>query len=176
MKVTKEQIKRDETLKKYLTIKLNNLLLDFKNDYLNDYYQFNVNSLEAIKMDALTKIDEAEKNTSLPSYRIDTLIQSLNYKITKINKILTRKALMQLDTFNEANESFNKKLNNLIDKLVSENISQRHMKLEKVSHGNANDFSIFISDDKMEIESRFIYANGEIKAPHYRFITTKRTK
>lgn len=177
--MTQAQIKRDRQLTETLTNQLNRTLRDFKDKYLTDYYNYQVKQLEATKNHyaKLIQSDDIEAIAKKNYFgSAERYIKELNWKIDTINTTLSRQSLLMLEHFVEADKSYQVKLDNLISKIVEEQFNTRFMKIERIGSGTYDKFSILISNDVMEIEARFIYACGEIKAPHYRFIITKRMK
>ena len=73
----------------------------------------------------------------------------------------------------EAMDSYNNKFDNLISKLVQFDFTTSHMTIERISDAG-NGLAFLIRNDEKVAHARIIYANGAIKAPHYRFIITQR--
>lgn len=99
----------------------------------------------------------------------ESKIKQLKYKLSFGN-------LNDLEWIKEADENYITKFNKLVDKLVACRMDLYHLKVEAINGGTARDFGFLISDKKVEVHARVIYAQGEVNAPHYRFITTERSK
>lgn len=177
--ISKAQQLRDKQLAQTLTNKLSRVLVDFKDKYLSDYRDFCFEQQIVVKTQYETRLKSPDLEDIAKKRRfasVEDLKKSLQFNISKIEKRLARTALFDLEKYSEADKSFQAKFDNLIKKLVAEQISTRFLKVEKIGGGTYDKFSILISNSEVEIEARFIYACGEIKAPHYRFIITKRNK
>tara|TARA_R110000796_G_scaffold59008_8_gene135973 strand:- start:34 stop:570 length:537 start_codon:yes stop_codon:yes gene_type:complete len=178
--MSKAQELRNKQLRNTLTANVSRLLIDFKNQYLTDYRNFHFGQEVKVKAQAerlLADPEALQQYAGDRKYRqVEMCKRDLLQRILRINTLLDRTALFDLEKYNEANTSFQTKFDNLINKLVHEEMDTRMLRVEKVGGGTFNKFSILISNDDVEVEARFIYAQGLTNAPHYRFIITKRTK
>jgi len=177
--MTQAQEKRNKRLTEIFQAKLKRQLNDFHNQYLNDHCQFRINEIkrDLNHYEKLANDSKFLREFNLQRSRWAQLTQqdALSYYKTRKRR-LDNMALLQLEFLNEAETSYQKKLANLISKLVSYQFDTRFLKVEYISDGTYDKFSILVTNNDMEVEARFIYACGEIKIPHYRFIITKRTK
>lgn len=186
--MSKAQEKRDKQLRESLTIKLNAKLRKFKNDYLGDYTNYKRTKLERelnynIKLSTDADSLKLHNDNLLMSTRMPmrkwfrpVTHESFLPKIKQIEYELSFGHLNDLEWLKEANENYIIKFNKLIEKLVSCRMDLYHIKIEAINGGTARDFGFLISDTKIEVHARVIYAQGEVNAPHYRFITTERSK
>lgn len=158
---TKKAIKAESDLKIQLSNSLNRRLIDFKNLYLQSSVDHNLRNINS-RLNQLKKVIAPTPNDL--------------FAIEQLEKRIDRSALESLPILVEADKSFNLKLSNLVSKCIEFGIESRFMKIEKIGSGSMNDFSILISDSKIEIHARFIFVYGDIQSPHFRFITTKRNK
>jgi hypothetical protein len=92
-----------------------------------------------------------------------------------IAKRLDRSAINRREWFNEAFDSYQVKFDTMIDKLVDAGFTSRHLRVELVA-SSASQLEFLISNQTTECHARAIWVEGDIKAPHYRFITTTRQK
>jgi hypothetical protein len=163
--VSKAELKRIKDAKDCFTSLLNRNLTDFKNLYLKSSVEY------GIKM---------EKNSIENHIRmIQDSGRTEQQKVEAMKYVESRRRpemLMTLEFINEANKSFNDKIESMVCKMIEAQITRRFLKLEKISGGTPTEFAFLISDDKIELHARTIFACGHIKAPHFRFITTTRNK
>ena len=170
--MTKAAIKREKQLRERLTNVLNAKLIDFKDMYLSCYVDW---SKESIK----TRIHNLKKENG-QTYKVEgkwahTKTIDNTSKIERLKIELSRDMILTLKFVNEASEGYNVKIEKLIEKLVKANIDIYKLKVEKMGDVGS-EFAFLISDEKVEVHARVIFANGSINAPHFRFITTQRKK
>jgi hypothetical protein len=162
--MTKAEQKRIKDATSSVLSNLKRKLVDFKEFYLNDHAEWSIgrieNRLEAIKESSRTHIDGWEK---------EKLVQSMETR-------LSRKNVLLLQFLNEADDSYNKKLDAITAKLVKFGFDHRRLNIERVTMEAAHEFSFLISNESTEVHARVIYAHGAVNVPHFRFITTKRNK
>lgn len=179
MKVSKAQLKREKQLRSSVEAKINRILGEFKNEYFTDYKNYFIGVIEKDRKYYQSLVDEPKllEEVNANRYKYKLLYESECIQMVKIqDSKLARRSLLEFNLYNEASEGFEKKKANLIEKVLGYEMKTTYLKVERVGSGTHNSFSILISNAEMEIEARFIYACGEIKAPHYRFIITKRNK
>ena len=163
--LTKAQESRIKASKERFTWVLNANLKDFKALYLKSSIDFNL-AMEQKQHDALiNRIKETSAN------EVDA-----NTRIAIVNRRRDPEMLQVLEYINEANKSFNAKIDSMVEKMIQANIGLAHLRFHHVSGGTPSEFSFLISDEKIELHARTIFACGMIKAPHFRFITTIRNK
>ena len=188
--MSKASEKRAKDLRNSLTERLNAKLRNFKNTYLGDFAYYRKKEILTKRDDAQFLIDNplelAQKNQEIREhnenrrgrYLSEISIEGytgLKNTVNRCDDLLKRENLNSLMWLNEANENFNTKLERVINKLVAFAMNTYKLKIEQIAN-NGSIFEFLISDDTMEVHARVIYAQGEIKAPHYRFIVTKRKK
>ena len=101
---------------------------------------------------------------------------TVNRAITKMaNARLTisRMAILQHEFLAEAFESYNIKLARFVDRVLASNISETYFKIDMVSNAGG-ELEFMIHNTQIQLHARFIFAQGEINAPHYRFIITEK--
>ena len=135
-------------------------LLDFQDAYFGAYTSWNIKQIEL-------RLEKAKKD--------NLILNSGNSKaiIDRLQTILSRKNILTCEFIAEAKKGYDDKFNKLIVVLVDNGIGTRFLKVEKIKSAG-NEFAFLVSDDKIEVHARAIFVNGDIKAPHYRFITTVR--
>lgn len=183
--MSKAEEKRNKQLRATLTHKMSFKLKGFKNLYLGDYAEFEKMQIErSLKrsqflidnpLKLLKLNDERRKNSRDPRYYSPLTVFELDGRVKNYEAKLKNDNSNLLEWLNEANDNYSRKFEKLIDKLVFHGISSLRLKIERiVSNGSVFEFEI--TDDKITIHARVIYACGEVNAPHYRFIVTKRGK
>lgn len=150
--ISKAEEKRNKQAKEQLTYSLNRELLNFKEMYLESYVNYRMKEIDL-------SIKRGEEN----GYNNNHLI---NKK--------ARKFSCYLEFLNEGNEGYNFKFERLIETLVECGIKAHPLRIEKINSGTPYDFEFLISHNNILVHARVIFACGEINAPHYRFIITKR--
>jgi hypothetical protein len=154
--ITKAQELRNKQAKSQLQWSLSKELIDFKERYLKSFVEFKMNE---IQKDINRYTEKYGENSDMAAHLIK-----------KKSDVFSR----HLEFLNEANEGYNIKFERLIDTLVGYGIMAYPLKIEKISGGTHFDFGFLISHSINVVHARFIFACGEINAPHYRFIITKR--
>ena len=160
--MSKAEEKRAKELRNSLLSLLNSKLVNFKEEYLTDSVKWNFRQLE----NGLNKAKKVYEESKTPNNA---------YYVKMREDRLKLKTTLTLGFINEANEGYNLKIEKLIKKLIESKIETRFLKIEEV-YNQVGAFEFLISDSKIEVHARVIFANGEINAPHFRFITTKRNK
>jgi hypothetical protein len=150
--LSKAQELRNKQAKSQLEYSLSKELKSFKEMYLESFVNYK-----------MKEIDEAIKRSLEAG-------QTANYLQAKKEKKFT----CYLEFLNEANEGYLTKFNRLIETLVGYGIMAYPLKIERINGGTHFDFGFLISHSINVVHARFIFACGEINAPHYRFIITKR--
>lgn len=202
MTLSKRQLKINKQLRESLTYKLNKELKDFKNLYFKSYVEFFRNKIvaQANKFSNCETQGDIE-NLYLGKTHKETGVLNTTYsykrnsqrylnseEVTYVSKNdcynawksksnaqlkLDRNELLVFGFMNEANDSYEKKFERLINRCMESKLVN-NLKVERIGSG-LNEFEILIKDIKGNVlHSRFIFANGLIKAPHYRFIITER--
>lgn len=170
---SKAQLKREKDLINGLTRTMNRQLRTFKNQYIGDFVNYEVNQIQrfatAFKNTCLESVSNHVIGKSFDSIRksncyTNTELQLFNReiidnehcyeeRITSINKLAIECAkkrmetieLEKIDFYAEANKSFESKLNKLILKMVSSGIFNNNIGLNIERVGNAgNDFEILV--------------------------------
>ena len=163
--VSKAEMKRINDKKQTFTNLLNRNLIQFKNLYLKNTVEF------GIKLESITHHKFIEKIKGGKMNEVDK-----KHAIQYAEQTRKPEMIQTLEYINDANQSFNNKIEKMVGKMIDSNITTRFFRIEKITGGTPYDFAFLISDDTIEIHARVIYACGEINAPHFRFITTTRNK
>jgi hypothetical protein len=163
--ISKAELKRIKDAKDCFTSLLNRNLIDFKDLYLKSSVEFQIRMEKKSIDNRLQVIQDSDR-------RPEQKAEAIKY----VESRRRPEMLMTLEFINEANKSFNDKIESMVCKMIEAQITRRFLKLEKISGGTPSEFAFLISDDKIELHARTIFACGEIKAPHFRFITTTRNK
>jgi len=190
-KVSKAELKRRKQRRERISHLIRTNLIDFKDLYLKDYAEYKKRVIENEKakweklLDSKTleeynkereeRHNENNRWRKFPRSFNPTTLKTVEWEISKLEKELANPTLNTLKWLTEAHEGYEKKIEKVIDKVDKYEMSTRFMKIERISD-SGSDFSFLISNDEIEVHARVIYACGEINAPHYRFIVTKRNK
>jgi hypothetical protein len=161
--------KRARQSKESIEIRLGMNLREFKNDYLERYSNYKIERLEAELQNLKDRLD---------SGNFDCPERSMLHVIKRSEEQLLRRSTLLLQFLTEAEETYSRRFESLVEKVFHHDLNVRKMNVERVSSGNWNDFSFLISDDVTELHARFIYAaeDSVLVVPHFRFIITKRNK
>jgi hypothetical protein len=159
--LTIAQKKELKFLRSALSQKLNGELISFKNDYLQSSINYEFKILE----NKLKRLKEIQNPCGNEVFAIQIVESKL--KMT---------ALTSFPIMVDANNTFNMKIENLIEKCIKYNLKSQHLKIDKIGSGKINEFTIVVSDSKIEIHARFIFVDGLVQCQHFRFITTVKNK
>ena len=196
--ISKAEAKRRKDRRDTISNMIRRSLIDFKDTYLKDYANFKLRVIEHEKAkwvaisteEALAKHNEERekdfiarygslKPTNFRGWHIATFrpteMSTVEWEIEKCNRELATPTLNTLKWLTEAHEGYETKIEKVIDKVDKYEMSTRFMKIERIGDVG-REFAFLISNEEMEVHARVIYACGEINAPHYRFIVTKRNK
>lgn len=179
MKTTENTNKAEEKRIKQavdtLTIKLNHELIDFKERFLTAYVDYCFSQFDL-------QIMELRKREYNPmqmkyNYTLEMFNKDIAFKIAKIESEKSLKSTNTLKFIKEAENNYNTKFTRLVNELVKHGVRSYPLDIERISNGStANDFSFLITHSTdiktIQVYARIIFAEGEINAPHYRFIIT----
>lgn len=154
--------KRTKQTAEALTSHLNRTLVSFKNAYLGDFVKWNISQIES-------QLAFVKENKTTVRTERDILHLSKYYegKLENLN-------LLTLEFITDAAKNYELKLAKLVDSMIKHGIKTAFLRVQKISN-TSKEFAFLISDKEIEIHARAVYCCGEINAPHYRFITTKRS-
>lgn len=181
--MTKAQEKRIKQLKESLTRKLSVKLRDFKDTYLGDYVDFKISTIKKEIISCkelindpkkLQEYNEITQKLSRGKWYMPITAERFEIKLKNLEYSLKHSNINSLQWMNEANKGYETKFERLVEKIAVSEMDIYRLKIDYVGGGTTTDFGFLIYDDKKEVHARVIYACGEIKAPHYRFITTMR--
>lgn len=153
--ISKAQEKRNKQNRSFVESAIKRSLIGFQDRYLGAYVNWNIFQIEM-------RLDKA-KNEGRESV------------IKMISTKLERKNLLTLTFITEAKENYDIKLNKLVDKVCGFGMTHLGLRVKTVKT-SGSELEFLISNNEMEVHARAIWVDGTIKAPHYRFITTKRNK
>lgn len=195
--MTKAQIKQQQSNRNTLVHSLSRTLIDFQNRYYQAYVDWNIHQIEynlsrypkgtvellseqfvgAPAKDSyferyLSSYDRRRDNITIQLWMIQHCVRDRQFVETR----LSRRALLTHQFINEAAQGYQIKFDRLIDKLIDCGFTDpRFLTVEKINnYGDKLEF--LISNEQIECHARAIWVEGSIKEPHYRFITTIRTK
>jgi uncharacterized membrane protein len=162
--------KQHKTNVEIVTRLLHRKLQGFREQYLNKYVAWERERLIA-KKNTLIETDGKPYDTKRPLRGV----RNNQDAIGRIETKLTRQSILALEVMKEADSNFNTKIDKVAEKVVKGGLSYLGLRLEMINDIGM-DLEFLIHDDNSEVHARVIFANGEIKAPHFRFITTKRKR
>lgn len=194
MTISKAEQKRRKDAKSALSSNVGRILLDFQNKYLQSYADWNEKKIQR-RLDLIKDFrkedfiginihDNVQVRNLLgyaPNrYNADQTFDKYDAErveriASTIAKRLDRSAINRREWFNEAFDSYQVKFDTMIDKLVDAGFTSRDLRVELVA-SSASQLEFLISNQTTECHARAIWVEGDIKAPHYRFITTTRQK
>lgn len=174
--INKAEEKRIKQAIETLTNQLNYKLVDFKERFLTSYvnYKFAEFDIEIKHIKKL--VYNKEKNGSY-GYTEEMFIKDNESKIARIEARKALKSTNTLSFITEASENYNTKFQRLVSELVKHGIRSYPLTIDKISSGSTeHDFNFLITHSTtiktVQVYARIIFAEGEINAPHYRFIIT----
>jgi actin-related protein len=162
-----------------LTNQLNRKLVDFKERFLTSYVNFRFSEFD-VRINRIKK-----EEFKVTKYQSANALEAFeNNKVTMIENLEKQKAFKSTNTLvfiKEAEENYNTKFERLVNKLVEHEIRSYPLTIEFINSGStSNDFNFLIShntsEKQIQVYARIIFAEGEINAPHYRFIITANKK
>jgi hypothetical protein len=173
--VNKAEEKRIKQATETLTYKLNLELIDFKERFLTSYVNYRFAEFDA-QIKQIKDIIYDEKQMKY-RYTLEMFNKDQAHKIKIIEK---QKALTSTNTLkfiNEANENYITKFTRLVSELVKHDVRSYPLTIDKITSGSTeHDFNFLITHSTqvktVQVYARIIFAEGEINAPHYRFIIT----
>ena len=177
MAITKVEEKRIKDLKATLSNKVGRVLIGFQDRYIGEYSKWSINQMksEKLKLDKEIKEFVSERQYLRGGRVYDTTDSRLRSRRDELIDSLSKPSILALNFMTVTKRSYDVKFERLIDKLVAYNFSQRFLKVHTVGDAG-NELRFLIENDTYECEARAIFCEGLINAPHYRFITTIRTK
>jgi hypothetical protein len=176
--ITKAEALRIKQATETLTNLLNAKLIDFRERFLKSYveYRFNeikreISGLKKEKFD-ITKYKQAHHAPTEERF-----YSSIASKVIQLENELLLHYSNTLKFITEANENYNTKFVRLVNELVKHGVRSYPLTIEKISSGSTEyDFNFLITHSTtiktVQVYARIIFAEGEINAPHYRFIIT----
>ena len=170
--ITKAEEKKIKQATETLTFNLRHKLVDFKERFLTSYVNYRFAEIDAQIKHIKGLVFDIEKNGRY-GYTLEAFNKNNDYKIEQLEKERALKFTNTLKFINEANENFNTKFNRLVSELVKHGIRSYPLTINAISNGStANDFNFLITHNTVQVYARIIFAEGQINAPHYRFIIT----
>lgn len=172
LKVNKAQELREKQARESLTYNLQRRLISFKERFLDSYVNYKFREFDK-QIEFIKKKPFDNKNEKY-GYTLEKFNQDNQKSIEIIEQQKSLKYTNTLKFINEAEENYSIKFNRLIDSLVKYGIQSYPLSIEKIGSATEYDFGFLITHKDIVVHARIIFACGEINAPHYRFITTKR--
>ncbi len=170
--VNKAEEKRIRQAKETLTRQLSTKLIDFKERYLKSYVEYRFNEFDI----QIARIKKQEFGGERYGYTLEKFNADQAYKIASIKCQMALTYTNTLKFITEAIESYNIKFERLVSTLIEKGVRSYPLTIEKINGGTAFDFSFLIThatkEKTVQVYARIILAQGEINAPHYRFIIT----
>ena len=171
-KTTKAEEKKIRQATETLTFNLKNQLVDFKERFLTSYVNYRFAEIDAEIRHIKNLVFDTEKNGRF-GYTLESFNKNNERKIQQLEKQKALKFTNTLLFINEANENFTTKFNRLINELVKHGIRSYPLTINAISNGStSHDFNFLITHNEIQVYARIIFAEGQINAPHYRFIIT----
>jgi hypothetical protein len=170
--LSKAAAKRQKDAREGLVRLLESTLCEFKDRYLGSYTDWC-----KTQRDAQHKIVMDRYQATLDEHIAKGEDQSSNYvmwmeRAEKANSLVNTHLHSDIV---EAMNGYNEKFERMVDKLMINDFTASRTRVEHVRN-MGSDLEFLIVNDQVEVHARVIFACGEINAPHYRFITTVRTK
>tara|TARA_R110002051_G_C8655085_1_gene488173 strand:- start:159 stop:719 length:561 start_codon:yes stop_codon:yes gene_type:complete len=181
--ISKAGLKRLKDQESRMRSLLSMKLISFKNDYLGDYVNWNWSKIEnsIIEKELLINdpsrirlINEERQAQTRSRWFHKLTVSELEGQVKTLKKNYNYVNLKNHGWLTEAMEGYNNKFDNLISKLMQYDFSMSYMTVERVEDAGGKGLAFLIKNDQNTIHARMIYANGAIKAPHYRFIITQK--
>jgi hypothetical protein len=170
--ISKAEEKRIKEATETLTRRLRHELTDFKERFLASYVNYRFAEFDAKIKQIKALVFDEEKN-GRHYLALESFNKNNNYQITQLERQKALKCTNTLLFINEANENFTTKFNRLVNELVKHGVRSYPLTINAISSGGTeNDFNFLITHNEIQVYARIIFAEGEINAPHYRFIIT----
>ncbi len=174
--INKAEQKRIKQAIETLTHKLTFELVDFKERFLTSYVNYCFAQFD-MEINHIKKLVYNKEKNGQYGYTEEAFNKDNNSKIARIEAQKALKSTNTLKFITEANENYNTKFTRLVNELVKHGVRSYPLTIEKISSGStAHDFNFLITHSTtiktVQVYARIIFAEGEINAPHYRFIIT----
>jgi hypothetical protein len=169
-KVSAAELKRQKDAYNTLVNVLSSKMVDFKERYLKSYVEFKFSEFD-------TQIKRLEKSQLVRTkYNSHETQESFDLNKAKmIERIRLTKSMTftrTLEFINEAAEGYKIKFDRLVSALIENGVRAYPLKIERVASATSHDFSFLIQHNEIQVYARIIFAEGEVNAPHYRYIIT----
>ena len=158
--MTKAETKRIADNTRFINAQLVRVTAQMKNDYLEAVGNWAVAAIE-LKLDRVLK-DELTTRGLTKEQHAKSLTQQL-----------TKKTMLSLNAMKEEEINFDGKIENVAAKMVKFGLTNVHFKVQEIK-AKMGEIEFIAHNDDFQVHARAIFVNGDIKAPHYRFITTKK--
>lgn len=174
--INKAEEKRIKQAIETLTHQLAFKLVDFKERFLTSYVNYRFAEFDMEINHIKKMVYDKEKNGKY-GYTLEAFTKDNASKIARIEVQKSLKSTNTLKFITEANENYNTKFTRLVSELVKHGVRSYPLTIEKISSGStAHDFNFLITHQTtiktVQVYARIIFAEGEVNAPHYRFIIT----
>jgi len=178
MKVNKAALKRANALRFHLKLLVEKQLINFQDEYLGMYVSWSIGKMQRELADNIEK-NGTEYEGRDYNGKVVKRVYNYDGAIKRLETELSRKNMLTYEFINTAKNGYTAKFNKLLDKLVGFGFEadnyKNQVRVDFISN-IGHEFEFMVYNNDMEVHARVILAQGEINAPHYRFITTKRNK
>ena len=188
--------KRRKQQKEALTYKLDRMLKDFENKFMDAYTTYNYNkvAVQAGKLDYPTYQEAIDANKGQSFAKLDitptycyTKRDRLEWKDSATEEAISREwsksqearlqisrsSLLSFGFMKEAASGWSERFDRLVLRVLSEAKSTERMALVNAT-SQGGELEILIQQQSQEFHCRFIWVDGVQVAPHHRFIVTTR--
>jgi len=171
-KITQAEQLRIKQATETLTRQLSIELVDFKERFLTSYVNYCFSKFDTEIKNVQARVFDAVKD-GVYGVKLEDFTRASNNKIAYLESQKALKSTNTLTFINEANDNYTTKFGRLVTELVKHGVRSYPLNIEQISSGStANDFNFLITHKTIQVYARIIFAEGEINAPHYRFIIT----
>ena len=175
-KITKAEQLKIKQATESLTRQLSIELVDFRERFLTSYVNYCFSKFDTeikkIKAKVFNQATDGRYGAKLEDFT-----RANNNAIARMERQKMLKSTNTLTFITEANDNYTTKFIRLVNELVKHGVRSYPLTIEQISSGStANDFNFLITHKTtvktVQVYARIIFAEGEINAPHYRFIIT----
>ena len=175
--MTKAELKRIETARQYVGGAIKRQLAEYRDYTIWNNGEWAVKRLE-LKVEALNKSIETGNVKVLKYENERDALERAKHEVKMIENRLKLRNTIAFNAMKDAEKNYDGKVERMIEKVIDLGLRGHSVKIEAVSDYNREmEFLIHGKDGKGEAltcHARVIFVNGTIKAPHLRFITTRR--
>lgn len=168
--ISKAEAKRQKQNLEYINNTLRRKLTSFEDRYLEGSVNWALGAHKRRIVELKRQIAVTEgKNLSKDKWAI----QDAKERLIRLEKQVIYKSIVTLEAIVDAKRIYDAKVDGVVQLLISEGFEAYKYQVEEVGTAGG-ELEFLITNEVKEVHARFIYVNGAIKAPHFRFITTVR--